>query len=531
MKTLYYNATVYSYGEFFEAFIVEDDTFVSVGKTQDLLNGDYDEKVDLEGAFVCPGFNDSHMHLTNYGYYLNLVNFNNHTDSLKELLRYLKEFVDNNPDREWIRGRGWNQDYFTDVKRMPNRYDLDKISKDKPIYISRTCGHCCVVNTKALELANINNDTPSPIGGLIEKDENGPTGVLYDNAMSLVSSLIPSPDKKEIKDIIIAAAKSLNSYGITSVQSDDYCTFKDVEFEVINDAYKELSEAGLLTLRVYEQCKLNDIHILKDFINKGNRTGMGDKMFKLGPLKIVADGSLGSRTAYMSKPYNDDPDNCGLPLYTDEELKEMTICADSNGMQIATHAIGDACLDQILNAYKEVIHDENRLRHGIVHCQIMRKDQLKQMCDMNLLAYIQSVFLDYDNHIVYARAGKELAESSYNWKTLLNGKCNVSNGSDAPVEIPDVLKGIQCAVTRTSLDGTGPYLIDQAFDIKEAIDSFTVSGAYASFEEDYKGQIKKGYLADFVVLADNPFKVDKTQIAKIKVLNTYMNGKCVYSNS
>jgi predicted amidohydrolase YtcJ len=196
-------------------------------------------------------------------------------------------------------------------------------------------------------------------------------------------------------------------------------------------------------------------------------------------------------------------------------------------MQVAVHAIGDACLDQVLNAIDLALQENPREdhRHGIVHCQITRKDQLERIAALNLHVYAQSIFLDYDNHIVEARAGEELAATSYSWKTLMNAGVTVSNGSDCPVELPDVMEGIECAVTRTSLDGTGPYLEHEAFTIGEAIDSFTSKAAYASFEENKKGLIAPGYLADFTVLDQNPFQTEETAIHSIPVHQVYLSGK------
>ena len=530
MKKFFYNAIVYTGNDFKEAFIVEDNHFVFVGSNNDAykLIDDKDEKIDLNGNFVCAGFNDSHMHLLNLGKALSEADLFNNSSSKKQMYEYLKKYVKDNPHLNWIKGRGWNQDLFMDDKSMPNKKQLDEICNDKPMFLARTCGHCVVVNSKALELAKIDNDTIAPFGGKIDYEN----GLLYEEAISLVKNIIDVPDIDEIKKMIIKSCEYLNSFGISSVQSDDYGVFRNLSYEMVNEAYRELQEENKLTLRVYQQAHFTNIDSLKEFVQKGNLTGKGTDIYKIGPLKIVADGSLGSRTACLSIAYNDDPSTSGMCIYSDEAINEMVDYANRNNMQIAIHAIGDKCLDQALNALEKALDNNprNDHRHGIVHCQISRKDQLEKMIDMKLNIYAQSIFLDYDNHIVESRVGKELASTSYNWKTLMDNGLNVSNGSDAPVEIPDVLKGIQCAITRTSLDGVGPYLIDQAFSVKEAIDSFTINGAISSFEEDRKGLIKQGYLADFVVLNNNPFEVDKYQIHKIKVLNTYLNGKCVFND-
>jgi len=246
---------------------------------------------------------------------------------------------------------------------------------------------------------------------------------------------------------------------------------------------------------------------------------------------MLGDGALGARTAFLSRPYADDPSTCGIPVFTQETMDEMIGYANAHGMQAAVHTIGDACLDRVLSAYEKALAENPREdhRHGIVHCQITRADQLEKIAKMHLHVYAQSIFLDYDNHIVEERVGKELASTSYSWKTLMNNGVSVSNGTDCPVELPDALACMQCAVTRTTLrDHVGPYLPDQKFTVQEALDSYTIRSAEASFEENVKGQIAEGMMADFVVLGQNPFEVDESTIKDIPVCRTYLAGELVY---
>ena len=527
MKQLFQNAVIYTGNDFAKAFVVEDGKFTGVFYDK-IPDQNYDEVIDLNNAFVCPGFNDSHMHLLNYGQFLTSAHLNEHTSSLKEMMDYMRSYMEDKEfkDGAWIRGRGWNQDYFEDVHRMPEKSDLDKLSTEYPICLTRACGHCCVVNSKALEIAGIDEDTKAPLGGAIDYER----GLLYDNAIDILDEILPLPDKEELKKMIEAGAKALNAYGITSCQSDDYCVFRELPFEVFNEAYKELEEEGRLTVRVYEQANFTKLDELKRFAEAGNISGTGDDMFKIGPLKMLGDGSLGGRTAHLSRPYADDPSTSGFSLFTDEQFNEMISYANKNHMHVAVHAIGDACLDKVLNAIENALKEYPREdhRHGIVHCQISRKDQLERMIRLNTHIYAQSIFLDYDNHIVEDRVGKDLASTSYSWKTLKDNGLSVSNGSDCPVELPDVMRGIECAVTRTSIDGTGPYLEKEAFSVKEAIDSFTYESAVASFEEDHKGLIREGYLADFTVLKEDPFKADPKHLHEIQILKTYLNGNKVY---
>ena len=529
MRIAYHNACVYT-GErpFQQAFIVEDGKFAFVGTKEQALAQQVDETVDLDGAFVCAGFNDSHMHLLNYGQTLSIAPLAEHTRSLEDMIACLAQTAPGNGG--WIRGRGWNQDYFTDADRMPNRWDLDKVSVEYPVCATRACGHALVVNSKALEMLGITADTPQIDGGQIVMENGEPNGVFFDNAMELVYSSFPAPSKEEVKDMIRRGCRALNAYGVTSSQSDDYCAFNGLSWRTVNEAYRELEEAGELTVRVYEQANFTKVEELVEFVEDGNTTGVGTDMFRIGPLKMLGDGALGARTAYLTKPYADDPSTRGLSVFTPEAFDELIGYANAHGMQVAVHCIGDACLDLVLSSVSKALEQNPREdhRHGIVHCQITREDQLNRIADMKMQVYAQSIFLDYDLHIVENRVGKALAGSSYSWKTLMSKGATVSNGSDCPVELPFVLGGIQCAVTRCDLKSCGPYLMHEAFTVQEALDSFTKAGAYASFEEKKKGCIAPGMLADFVVLGANPFEVNESAIKDIPVLQTFMGGRRVY---
>ena len=536
MKTIYFNGRVYT-GELplVQAFAVEGNKFLFAGSDADALAmmAEGDEKVDLGGKFVCAGFNDSHMHLLNYGQSLNMAPLFAHTTSLEEMLDCLRNFIAVNPGirGEWVMGRGWNQDYFSDVKRMPTRWDLDKVSTEIPICAVRACGHALVLNSRAIELVGITADTPQPEGGQIVMENGQPNGIFFDNAMEPVYEAIPAPSKEDLKNMIRSACKALNAYGVTSSQSDDYCVFRTLGWKDINAAYQELEQEGELTVRVYEQSNFTDLPSLTEFVEAGNVTGAGSEFFKIGPLKMLGDGALGARTAYLTRPYADDPTTCGIPVFTQEVFDELIGYANDHDMQVAVHTIGDACLDDVLSAIDKALARKPREdhRHGIVHCQISRGDQLKKMAEMKLHIYAQSIFLDYDINIVEKRVGEELASTSYSWKTLKDNGASVSNGTDCPVELPFAMGGIQCAVTRCNLKGdVGPYLPHEAFSVQEALDSYTSGSAYASFEEAIKGKIQPGMLADFVVLGGDPFAVDVNAIKDIPVCATYVGGKKVF---
>ena len=555
MRKIFYNGKVYTGSLLFaEGFAVENGEFVFVGNSDSLkvmadeadIESGAVELIDLEGRFVCSGFNDSHMHLLNFGQSLCSAQLAKHTESLEEMVRCFADFAKKHPPvgSGWLMGRGWNQDYFDDADRMPNRHDLDLVSKEYPVCAVRACGHCLVVNTKAIELLGISADTPIPEGGQIGMEETNdsfdnaknkvPDGRFFDNAMDLVYSAIPAPSKETLKNMIRTACKALNAYGITSCHSDDFCVFHNVPWQQVTQAFRELEEAGELTVRVYEQSNFTTLSELQEFLDAGNTTGVGSELFKIGPLKLLGDGALGARTALLSKPYADDPSTCGLPVFSEQTLEEMIGYANAQGMQVAVHAIGDGCLDWVLSRMEKALqkHPRKDHRHGIVHCQITRPDQLRKIEELQLHVYAQSIFLDYDIRMVEQRVGKELASTSYSWKTLKKGGVSVSNGSDCPVELPDALASMQCAVTRCTLDGqAGPYLPTEKFTVQEALDSYTIAGAKGSFEEARKGQISPGMLADFVILGNSPFEVPENAIKDIPVCAAYLNGEKVFDFS
>lgn len=534
MKTIYKNGKVYT-GEMplQSAFAVENGRFLAVGSDDELLRMAEcdDEVLDLQGKFVCAGFIDSHMHVVNFGYALQTADLTVRTGSMEEMLQALRDFADANPSLSWVCGRGWNQDYFSGDKRFPTRVDLDRVSQERPICITRTCGHVCAVNTKALELIGVDETTPQPEGGQFDLGEDGkPNGIFRENGTNLVYSRLPEHTCEDIKEMILAASARLNSYGITSVHTDDLLVFQNVPYERILQAYQELAAEGRMTVRVYEQSQFTDVESLRQFVEQGYHTGVGDAWFKIGPLKMLGDGSLGARTAYLSAPYEDDKTTRGIAIFTRQQFEDMIGYAHTHGMQVAIHAIGDGILDDILAGYEKALneHPNDDHRHGIVHCQITRPDQLDKFEELNLHAYIQPIFLDYDIHIVEDRVGKARAASSYAFKSLFE-RVHASGGSDCPVELPRALAGIQCAVTRCTVDGqAGPYLPEQAMSVQQAIDSFTAEGAHGSFEEDVKGRIEPGMYADFVVLGENPFEVAPEHISEIPVLAAFVDGSCCF---
>ncbi len=535
MKTIYHGGQVFTGSlPLAQAFAVEDGRFLAAGTDAELLalRAEGDALVDLAGRFVCPGFNDSHMHLVNYGNLMNMCDLTGSaTVSLAAVQSALRAFAEAHAEG-WIIGRGWNQDYFSPATDIPTRHDLDAVCADRPICITRCCGHCLVVNTCALDMLGIDASTPVPEGGAIDQAVDGSlTGVFCDTAMVMIQTRLPKHDKAALKQMIRQACAGLNALGVTSCQSDDFCAFENVDWRDVLAAFQEVEAEGDLTVRVYEQSQFTTPKELQAFLDMGYTTGTGSELFKIGPLKLLGDGSLGARTAYLSGTYADAPGEKGLAIFTQEQFNELITLAHTHNMDAAIHAIGDGILDMILNAYEHAFAQYDRPhRSGIVHVQLTREDQLARMKQLGMHAYVQTIFIDYDSHIVRARVGDQLANTSYAFRTMKEMGITVSNGTDSPVENPNPMRGLQCAVTRQPLDASiPPYRPEEAFTVEEALDIYTAGGAYASYEENFKGKIQPGMIADFVILDKSPFDVPAQEIHRIRNTATYLGGKCVYT--
>ena len=381
-----------------EAVAIDKGRIVKVGTNEEILElkGENTDVIDLGGKLLLPGFNDSHLHLVGFGYTLQNVDLVG-VKSIEEIIERGRAAIEEKKIEkgQWLRGRGWNHDYFIDKQVFPTRYDLDKISTDHPIVFTRACGHVLVANSKALELAGITKDSPQVEGGHFDLDENGePLGIFRENAMELIYSCIPEPTVEDIKNMLKEAMAKANACGITSVHSDDFEALPGKNYENIIKAYKELKEEGNMTLRVYEQCLLPEIERLSAFIEKGYNTGYGDEVFKIGPLKLMADGSLGARTAALTKPYEDDKTTSGIPVFTQDELDELVDKAHSSGMQVAVHGIGDRAIYMALDAIEKALRKNPRQdhRHGIVHCQITDEYILNKFKELMGGLYSTNIF-------------------------------------------------------------------------------------------------------------------------------------------
>lgn len=517
-----------------DAFLVRDGSFAAVGGTELLDACPPDaQRVDLGGKTVLPAFTESHMHVLSLGMFLKDVNLQ-HADGVGSVIDLSRAYIRAHKVKPgvWVRGRGWNQDNFLDESRFLTRYDLDQISTEHPIAFVRTCGHVIAVNSLALELVGMSDAAPTVEGGQIDVDENGkPLGIFREKARKIILDAIPEQTKEELKELIALASEEALAHGITTIHTDD---FKDVpnNYQKVIDAYRELEDAGELKIRIYEQCNLPSTEKISHFLNAGYHTGWGSERFRLGPLKLLADGSLGSRTACLREPYSDKPDTTGIHLFPQKELDAMIGMCHKAGMQVAIHAIGDKALDMVLDGIERAKREcprENE-RHGVIHCQITHHEQLDRMKEMGLMAYIQPIFLNYDISIVEDRVGPERASTSYNWKEFVDKGIVIAGGSDCPVESLNIMENIYTAVLRKNLKGCPPegWRSEQRLTVMEAVESFTRSGAYASFEEARKGTITSGKMADFVVLSEDIFTIDPERIKDVQVEATYLDGAPAY---
>ncbi|MBV7274617.1 amidohydrolase [Clostridium sp. PL3] len=519
-----------------EAVAIKNGKVVKTGTSSEIfaLKTNITEIIDLKGKVILPGFNDSHMHLLNFANSLSMIDLNS-CSSIEELIERVKTFINakNLVKNKWIRGKGWNQDYFKKEKRFPTKYDLDKISTEYPIVITRACIHICVVNSKALALLGITKETPQVEGGQFDIDKNGePIGIFREKALSLVYDKIPSPTSEELKNMIKEATYYANSKGLTSIQSDDFTSIPGVDYIQVINAYNELKESGNLTLRVNEQCLLPAKDKLEKFLKEGFTTGQGDEFFKIGPLKLLVDGSLGARTAALCKPYFDDPSTSGILVYDQKELNELILTAHNSGMQIAVHCIGDKAMYMTFEAFQKAlkVNPKKNHRHSIVHCQITDEILLNKFKELDIIAHIQPIFIHYDLHMVEDRIGRERMKSSYAFKTMIQKGIHIALGTDCPVEALDVMPSIYCAVTRKDLNGYPEkgWMPEERLSIEEAVYNYTMGSAYASFEDTIKGSIEEGKLADMVVLSEDIFEVDKDRIKDLEVEMTLLGGKVIY---
>lgn len=470
--------------------------------------------IDLKGNTLLPGFNDSHIHLLGLGKSLNELDFSN-TTSIKELIIQSQSFIESR-NLPLLEGRGWNQENFIE-NRLLTKKDLDQISTKIPIIFRRACGHILVANSKAIELIR---RVPSKISG---GSVNLTTGLFKENGMDILLNQLPKPSLSTIKKFFIDGAQHVRKLGITSVQSDDLCVYPQEVSSLIFKVLKSFEKN--FPVRLYEQSLFRTYKNFKNFIDHGYHMTTEHPYINYGPLKILLDGALGSKTAYLLSPYKGETHR-GIRMYSQEALSQLVTLAHHNKIDVAIHGIGDGAIDMAIRSI-ESLDSSFEHRHSIIHCQLTNAELINRMVKQKILAHIQPIFLDKDIHIVESRIGKNRMKQSYAFKTMHQKNIPIAFGSDSPVDRADPILGIHCAVNRTDLNGhpIDGWLPKEKITVEQALYFYTVNAAYAERQEDKKGTLELGYAADFTILDKNPLTIKSKDLKTINIVDTYVAGK------
>ncbi len=420
------------------------------------------------------------------------------TKSIDELKNKLKEYYEKNKDLSFIYGRGWDQE---NLGRWPNKYDLDEVIKDKPVFLERICGHVGVVNSKLLDNLEKNE--------FVKND-----GIILEKGLQEVRKMIKYSEEEMIK-FFQNLFNYLLSFGITS------CGFVSCDIFSYN-ILKKMNEKGLLPLRIRVYLNYNSLEYIKN--NKIDPSG--NDFLKVLGIKIFTDGSLGARTAALTKPYNDDKENKGILLYKKEELVKIIKEINSLKLQLAIHAIGDEAIDVVLNSFKEFRKDIERFRHRIEHASVIREEQIEEISKLKLCVCVQPHFIKSDWWVL-KRLGEERAKWIYPIKSMINKNLKIGFSTDAPVEPVNPFETIYVAIKRENPDLL-KYTEEEKISLEEALYYYTYGSSYLIFEEGNLGNLRTGKMADFIVLDKDPFKVSLEEIKNIKVLMTFVGGEMKY---
>ena len=487
-------------------------------------------RTDLGGGWALPGFNDSHLHLLDVGRGLASVDLFG-ASGLADIAARCAAFVRAHavPPGQAVYGNGWNQDLFAGPHTLPTRADLDAAVPDHPLLLDRVCGHIMLCNTAALRAAGITSQTPDPPGGGIDRGPGGePNGLLRDNAVALVRPLLPAETPAACAGRWRAALAHAAAHGLTSVQT---CDVRSRDWPTVLAALEELDAQDALPLRLTLQCAMDTPEDLQALWDAGYRPGAHGKRWKIGPLKLFLDGSLGARTAWLRGGYADAPGAHGLCCLPMAEALALARKADAAGMQVVAHAIGDGAMEEMLDIIETLNAPRggaNPLRHGVVHCQVTTPGQWDRLAALGAGTLVQPIFLDYDHTIVTARCGAALAGTSYAFGDAVRRGLPVSYGTDAPVESLDPLRNLYAAVTRRPLSGGAPWQPQQAVTRAQALFCYTQGSAWQEFAEAEKGRLAPGFLADFTVLDRDYFTVPEADIPRLRVQATVTGGQVVY---
>lgn len=526
---IYYNAVIRTMDPdlpWAEAVAVKDGFFIKVGTDEEVLEGadSRAEKIDLGGAFVCPGFIDSHTHFIEGGFALGRVKLRD-ADSRKEFVSRIAEKADQLGKGRWILNGDWDHQNFDPVE-LPMKQWIDEVTPENPVCVNRLDGHMVLANSLALKLAGITKDTLSPPGGEIVRDPGTgePTGILKDAAVDLLNGVIPEPSFAEKKEAALRAMAHARTMGVTSVH--------DMAYEDNLDVYAAILSEGDPSTRVSVYIQITE---MARFDEISAKVPAGNSFLKLSGLKGFVDGSLGSSTALFFEPYTDDPSKTGLlysHMYPEGIMLERLMEADAGNLQAAVHAIGDKANALVLDIYEKVAsaRGPRDRRWRIEHAQHLRQIDIPRFGELGVIAAVQPYHLYDDGRWAETKIGKERARTTYAFKSLQEGGAVLAFGSDWTVAPLDPIMGIYAAVTRQTADGDFPegWTPQEKLSVEDAIRAYTANAAYADFSEGNKGSITAGKLADMVVLSRNLLDIPASAIPGTSVLKTIVGGRIIY---
>jgi hypothetical protein len=508
-----------------EALAAQNGKIVAVGSTAEIekYSGQETRVLDAAGKRVVPGFTDAHTHFLTGGQSLITIDLRD-CQNEQEFLARLKAYADKLPAGRWITGGNWDHERtFGGV--LPARQLIDQVTPNHPVAINRTDGHMLLANSLALRKAKITIDTSEPEGGVIAKDRKTgePTGILKDDAMSLVYNVIPAATPEELDECLAAAMKYAAEVGVTSIH--DMLGWSDWH------AYERARSKGALTVRVCAYFPISAwerVVALRDSVKQ-------DEWLRVGGLKGFVDGSLGSSTALMFEPFADDSTNYGTYVsdwFPVGIMHQRVKAADAAGLQIAVHAIGDSANSEMLDIFERVANENGQKdrRFRIEHAQHLHPKDIARFKTLGVIPSMQPYHCIDDGRWAEKRLGAERSKTTYAFRALLDAGANLSLGSDWFVAPLDPIQGIYAAVTRQTLDGDHPngWIPEQKISVAEAVKCYTINDAYAEFAEKEKGSLEVGKWADFVMLSEDIFAIDPVQIREVKVAMTVVGGKMVF---
>ena len=507
-----------------KAIAIKDSIILYVGDDYQSYAGSQTEIKDLQGKMLVPGFIDNHTHFLDGGYFLANINLRE-VKSKESFISVFRHYTDSAKGSEWIKGGNWDHEAWGG--QLPQKEWIDPVSGLHPVYINRYDGHMGLANSIALKLAGITKKTPNPPGGEIVKDPKTgePTGILRDEATNLVLKVIPDPTEKELDEAFDRAAAHALAHGLTQVHDmGSYGGWIDLA------TYRRAEAAGRLTIRMYSFVAIRTWEKLDSFVRKN---GWGNDHLRWGGLKGFVDGSLGSTTAWFYKPYLDAPNSTGLQVTDTILLRKWILQADSAGLHIATHAIGDHANDWILNVYEEAENLRPSMDHRfrVEHAQHLTQTAISRFAKLHVIPSMQPFHAIDDGKWAAKRLDSARLRGTYVFKSLLESGANLTFGSDWTVAPLDPIDGIYAAVTRRTLDDKNPggWFPDQKISVEQALRCYTVNNAFAGFQENKTGKLKAGMLADFTVLSENLFTIAPENIRDTKILLTVVNGKEAYA--